>query len=400
MVYPIYSFDTRNGQAHPTRPPTFSPSFPCFFSFSFGDATFSFLRCTRNKIFLNTRVCFSTSYDDLSLIRDDSAEREFNLLEYLPDDVLLHAFSYLEPLDLCRMCTVSKYLQAVAEDEWLWKFILRDILVPDDDLMPSSSLPKARKPTTAADVIGLRPAYALIGPFYHSTSLNLPQHHQRRFAYHQNRGPWWKSVFRRHRTFLFDTSIPIICYRTMSYPPMASCLRSIRGPIMAVAGWKDIRIVNFRTGSVVSMLRGHTRLVTCLSGGNGDHILVSGSEDGSVRVWDTGLTTGDPIVTAVFYYPTFLRSLLYLQSSRTVIFGGDSSVIHIHSTSQSTFNAKVQSFNKTTLYSQNWAIMLKRFRTNLTLSCLRTTGQPVPWIMILTQIDLSQSATIPFKYGI
>jgi WD40 repeat protein len=230
------------------------------------------------------------------------------------------------------MCRVSKYLQAVAEDEWLWKGVVREILIPDDELMPMTPLPKASRSPSAVDVIGPRASYSLLGPFYHSNSLAPPQHHTRRFQYHQSRGPWWKSVFKRHKTFLRDSAIPVICYRTMSYPPVANCVRAVRGPLIAVGGWKDIRLVNFRSGSVTKMLRGHTGFVTCFSGGCGGNILVSGSEDGTVLVWDTGLSSSEAFVTARFDYHAAVRAVVYEPTNNLVIFGGDESEIHIHST--------------------------------------------------------------------
>lgn len=243
----------------------------------------------------------------------------------------------LDPSDLCRLCLVSKYLQAVAEDEWLWKQIIRTFLVPDDALMPPAPLLRPPKPAVDPGHGSLRryQSYELQGPFFAgsngatSSTFPLPQHHARRFQYHQSRGPWWKSVFKRHKTFLQDSDIPVICYRSMSYPPTASCVRSVKGPIIAVAGYRDIRLVNFRTGGVTKTLRGHSKFVTGLAGGNGQNLLVSCSEDCSVRVWDTGLSTGDAFVTAQFEYSAPVRALLYSPDSRLLFFGGDDALVQI-----------------------------------------------------------------------
>lgn len=92
-----------------------------------------------------------------------------------------------------------------------------------------------------------------------------------------------------------------LCYRT---PPQRTVLRSLalsgNGHIVATTnqGRGDISLFESRTGVLIAQLKGHTSDITCVNFSLDDYLLVTGSNDNTVRLWDadqkreTGILNG------------------------------------------------------------------------------------------------------------
>lgn len=74
------------------------------------------------------------------------------------------------------------------------------------------------------------------------------------------------------------------------------------GRLLATASDRTARILDVTTGEVVSTLNGHTGLVTSLAFSSDGALLVSGSEDGTARIW--GGSDGVPLAPSSAPTPT------------------------------------------------------------------------------------------------
>eukprot|EP00736_Rhodelphis_marinus_P011935 Rmarinus@m.11192 len=73
---------------------------------------------------------------------------------------------------------------------------------------------------------------------------------------------------------------------SFSSGPVGQVLFSPYSNLIAACGQDVIKVWDTRTGKLISTLRGHTDVVTCLCFSNDNRVLVSGSADETVKVWD------------------------------------------------------------------------------------------------------------------
>jgi len=72
-------------------------------------------------------------------------------LSALPDEILLHLFAMLDPLNLCHASTLNKRFHSITEDERLWKALYLRYF--SDGSSPPLQSPKVEGLTTWKDVL-------------------------------------------------------------------------------------------------------------------------------------------------------------------------------------------------------------------------------------------------------
>ncbi|KAL0092798.1 quinon protein alcohol dehydrogenase-like superfamily [Phycomyces blakesleeanus] len=211
-----------------------------------------------------------------------------DFISILPREVSLHVFSYLDATSLCNAAQVSQTWRSLADDDALWHRMCEQHIdkkctkcgwgLP---LLDKKKRPNPRKPTTVfrTTPVSVLPLGTACGPTATSNS-NTETSTDDALA---------SNPSKRQKTEARVESI-----ETASYPASQPLVPLIRRP------WKDVyseRLVverNWRQNKYQGrVLRGHTDGVMCVQFCDVAGILMTGSYDKTIRVWN--METGELI---------------------------------------------------------------------------------------------------------
>jgi WD40 repeat protein len=167
-------------------------------------------------------------------------------LEALPDELLLRAFGYLFPKDLCLLSAVSQRIKALSEDDSLWKPLCLNRL----------------------DLI------------HNFTAVKKPRLKKRRLK----QSPW-KQCYKKK--ILFTNAI------NKDGPTAISCLQICPTEIYVGTVKGELSVWKFDGTCVKKNPQAHESPITCIKvkrgGTDGKRKIYTGSMDNTIRIWDSNL---------------------------------------------------------------------------------------------------------------
>eukprot|EP01133_Synstelium_polycarpum_P007751 gene7751-9086_t len=194
----------------------------------------------------------TNSYNSIALRYNLSQVECRSLTLILPEEVMLHIFKFLSPMDLCSgVCRVSRKWRALAFDISLW----RDICL-QRKLLDGSS-------------------------FY--TPRNPNNNNNNRLAYQQQQQLLQQQA--KEQLTIEESSTMDIDKFSQQSPQVQSSNSSVWGENWYVGEFR--KDSNWRRGKYsTTILRGHKEIVWSLLYESDTNSLISGSEDMTVKLWD------------------------------------------------------------------------------------------------------------------
>jgi len=125
-----------------------------------------------------------------------------------------------------------------------------------------------------------------------------------------------------------DTDQPEIVLQTGHTGSISVMDISADGKLLVSGSWdKTIKIWDLQDRKVLRVLRGHTEEVSTVDLSPDGKYIVSGAWDGTIRIWD--VKTGQQIKVLVGDSPERVRSVVFTQDGKNIISGGDDNKIRI-----------------------------------------------------------------------
>jgi WD40 repeat protein len=88
----------------------------------------------------------------------------------------------------------------------------------------------------------------------------------------------------------------------------------------------DIRLVDFETGALLSVLKGHTSAVTCLAFSPDGQRLASGSRDGTAAIWDLA---AEPTLNRLIGHSKRVTSIGFSENAEHIVTGSSDQTVRI-----------------------------------------------------------------------
>eukprot|EP01135_Chromosphaera_perkinsii_P002450 Nk52_evm56s223 gene=Nk52_evmTU56s223 len=224
-----------------------------------------------------------------------------DFISSLPEEIAVKVFTFVSPKDTCRLAGVSKTWHKIANDSSLWKtFYFREfanVALSSEEETYRSSAKFLRKIYRENEAAGIEEEYLSIpqGNLFRlenfPSNAEVPPHDCLGIVKNQNIGNYlyyWKRAYAMQHLLLQNwKQNKYEVHNLGGHSLGVYCLQFSNEYNMLITGSKDraVRVWDLKRMKCRRILNGHLGSVLCLQ--FLDHVLITGSSDASIRVWNS-----------------------------------------------------------------------------------------------------------------